>query len=357
MFRYHVLCYGEIMKTKKRRTNEIILDNGIETVPVVLVHRKSGQRDMQGVEHLDSSYLTDLAIESELDVNGMGNSSDSSENTIEDVVRNIIVQAYPKGFDFSEMAIRLVKGKLQSGNWPDNDLIKDKMFQRTDGYWVFREMVADDATLQKLREQAEQWLQDFGHFAIEALAKRYELRNLNMSEDFAELLRNMGFRAPLQRLKSFCFESEGHDDHLKRGAEALSDILSDAGGILSVQELLEKMPHHTIDSANILIKRYLPDVYQVEIDGLVCWQQGEALTLPNAFAETLTKTVERLERLGIELTISGLNLALSLVYDVNFQNEYGLEDTARFENVIAKHFSGETPHKWRNHQFIQSARE
>jgi len=254
-----------------------------------------------------------------------------------------LAREYPNGVSFEPMAVRLLLQKAQFENCQIEDL-KASMFQLGSGLWFSREMISDDKHQLAFERQVLEWLREYGCFSVERLFRDFcgVFRHIATTEDCAVFLRHLGFSVNLLgKAVHFCFLPPPNlDASLAAISETISELLEEADGMLALNDIEASMPHVTADALESIRAQFLPGVHNTEVGGVPCWCSTDAIYLPEDFSEKLTTIIDTLVKLDEKVTAAKLELALKLVYQARFREEYALLDNDTFMCVCAKHYQG-----------------
>jgi hypothetical protein len=269
-------------------------------------------------------------------------------------VKEQLLHEYPDGVPFdSPFSLHQLRQTIPLSD-EQIDALKSMMFVRDDGMWLFLEHVADEPICQKILRQSCEWLAIYHFFAIRALYSTLEneLRNIAADSDFAAFLwklfcqRRVDVLARLSKDTYVLLQQSLKNECLSGAATDIAQVIVEHGGMMAQTELAERFPHIGMETMPRILKKYARTIYSTEIDGILCWQVSHALNLPEDFCERATKAIERLIELGLGATLPNVNLALSLDYGVNFQNEYDIVNRRVFRDVLDRHYQGGTPVRW-----------
>ncbi len=262
--------------------------------------------------------------------------------TIDQLLKTL-AREYPSGVSFDPMAVRLLRQKFPLEDKQTEEL-KSEMFHMGNGLWFSREMIADDEFLLSFREQVTTWLMEHGCFSVERLFECFYgvLRHISTLENFAAYLRHLGFKVAVwERRGLFCFQPPLRlDEWLAATSKIIAGRIDGADGTLAFNDVEEALPHLTAEALVGIRKQFLPEVHEVEIGGVTCWRNAEAIHLPEDFDEKLTIVVDTLVDLEEKVSAANLEFALNLFYRLRFREEYGLPDNGTFMHVCAKHYQG-----------------
>ena len=265
-------------------------------------------------------------------------------------LKEAILHQFPNGFRFSPLNMRLLPQDMTTEMAVNT--IKQEMFEKDDGSWLFLEMAGSRDTRQKVLAHAENWLNQYGCFSINALFLSFkdEIQNIHHYNDFVRFLRKLGLEIPLRRNGDFCFHSEKKQQEcLEANANMILDILEEANGVLPQSVLLGKMPHLDQETATDIIKRFTHDIHTIDINSIICWQYQQEIYPPDDFAQQLSNVLEKMNKLSFDTTENNINIMLGAIYNTNLLVEYG---PPIFRKVIEKHFAGQHPYKWKFGRFI-----
>ena len=255
-----------------------------------------------------------------------------------------LAREYPNGVSFDPMAVRLLRQKAPFEDWQIEKL-KAVMFQLKSGLWFSREMVSDEKSKLAFEGQAREWLMKYGCFSVERLFRDFcgVLRPVVTSEDCAAFLRYLSFTVTAWGKGGyFCSHpSDSLDDRLAAISEMIAGWIEEAGGTLTFNKIEQALPHLTAEALESIRAQLLPEVYVVEIAGMLCWCNTEALPLPEDFSEKLTTIVDTLVELKEKITSAKLEFALNLFYRIRLREEFALLDNGTFMHICAKHYQGE----------------
>jgi hypothetical protein len=254
-----------------------------------------------------------------------------------------LVREYPNGVSFAPMALRLLRQKVPFTD-PQIEDLKALMFKMDDDLWFSREMIADDHTLLTVQRQAKTWLTEKGCFAVERFGVSFYgvLRHVTSPDKLSALLRHLGFTVVAWKNNVvFCCQTQAIlDEALAETAKKIDGMLIEAGGTLVLKNLEEEMPHLTIEALEGICAHFLPEVHKIDIGGLPCLRNAEAINLPEDFAEKLTLVVDTLIALDEKVTAGNLEFALNLTYRFHFREEFALQENITFMRVCALNYKG-----------------
>lgn len=246
---------------------------------------------------------------------------------------------HPNGVSFDPMSVRLLRKKIPLHDGQIEEL-KEEMFQMGDELWFTREMISDDESRLALREQATKWLMEYGCFSVERLFERFcgTLRHIATPEYFATYLRHLGFTVTAWRKYGlFCFPpSRSLSECMAAIAKVIAERIEEVGGMLAFSDIEEMLPYLTAEALEGIRAQFLPEVHAAEIGEVPCWRSAEAIHLPEDFSIRLSHVIDKLMRIGQEITIGNLMLALDWEYDCKFTEEFDLHDRGVFWNICKK---------------------
>lgn len=255
----------------------------------------------------------------------------------------VLARECPNGVSFDPMAVRLLRQKIPFEDGQIADL-KAAMFQLGNGLWFSREMISDDESLLAFREQAVDWLSEYGCFSVERLFEYFHgvLSHIATPEVCVSFLRHVGFTvAAWENGGYFCFlPLPNLDCWLTEISETIVGCLEEVDGTLTFHEIEQTMPHLTAEALKAIRVRFLPEVHEAEVGGVPCWRSIESITLPEDFSEKLTTIVDTLVELDEKVSTAKLEFALNLFYRIRLREEYALLDNDTFMRVCAKHYQG-----------------
>ncbi|MDR0705543.1 MAG: hypothetical protein LBF88_11220 [Planctomycetaceae bacterium] len=278
-------------------------------------------------------------------------------------LKQLIIGKYPNGFSFEPTALRLLEGKI--GYIPEeNDLaeMKQEMFQRQDGVYLFCEHVANEKTRKEIINTAEEWIRDFGCFSLEVLRDRYSLKIENLLNDivcFEDFLKQLHY--PDSVYKTTWFSSDKFRIARSVGVKCEAAIakltqciekIIDQKYCAADYEIIEEIP--ALNNALLLavIKDKMPYIIATENNGTMCFQLAEN-HIPDDLNEKIHEAVNKLEFVNLEITQEALHTVLSLLYQKNFNETYLLPDMKTFRKIIERYYNC-TNRIWKNNIFTVS---
>lgn len=257
---------------------------------------------------------------------------------------NSLALECPNGVSFEPLAVRLLRKKIPLDSRQIEDL-KATMFQLGSGLWFSHAMILKDDFLFDLKKRAIDWLTEYGCFSVAQLFEEFRttLRHIETLNDCAVFLQHLEFKvSTLAGGEYFCIASpDGLGDALAAIAKQINSWLEEVDGTLTFQEILQRIPNLSAKALEILRTQFLPEVHKVEIGGVTCWCNAEAIALPDDFSEKITSIAETLDAIKEKISISKLEFALNLFYRTRFREEYSLLDNDTFMRVCAMNYKGE----------------
>ena len=270
-------------------------------------------------------------------------------------LQRALIQEYPDGVSFGHLALRLLQRKLPEATDALLEQLKAGMFRRPDEVWLFMQHVMDDEVLAEFAKFADTRSREAGYLTLHALRLRFEgrLRLLHTPADYEAFFAYF-FRNPSWRLSQEVGVHALQRPHaeplqalLERDAARVSAMVEAAGGALRNSDALAELPHLDGESLAVVMKKFAPDIHEVDLDGEQGWQRVDAIHLPDDFSDKLTRILERMLELDFKATLDSVNFALSMEYGVHFRKEHALEDDVLFRRVVEKHYKGAEKIGWR----------
>ncbi len=238
------------------------------------------------------------------------------------------------------MALRLLEAEAKLGNWDEQviDDLRAETFRRTDGVCFFADQIADDETQQEIDDLAEDWLNTFGCFSLDALRVRFESRIQHVSDDTAN------FECFLNMYQGYKIVSYGKTrlvrDHEVSKQEALGKMSShierclDTDGSSEIQ-LLERIPALDAGLLSGIVKECLQRVAKRDVGGLIWYCKQASVVFPDDLCVSIFQSVQQLENLDLPVDINSLSILLSLRYQTNFRKTYQIADDKEFRKFVS----------------------
>ncbi len=255
-----------------------------------------------------------------------------------------LAREYPNGIPFDPMAVRLLRQKVPFEERQVENL-KSEMFQLGSGLWFSHEMIMDDESRLAFERQATEWLKEQACFSVKRLFESFfgTFQHIYAPEDCTIFLRHLGFMITEWGTGGdFCsLPAPNLNDSLEAISEMIAAWLDEANGTLSLNEIEQKLPYLSSEALESIRAQRLSEVYVVEIGGMPCWCNTEAIPLPEDFSEKLTASIDTLFMIGKPLSVPNLEFALNLSYRTRIREEYALQDNATFKKVCVEYYQGE----------------
>lgn len=284
--------------------------------------------------------------------------------------KEFIIQNRPNGFIFEPMAVRLLENESGFGKWTDDvlDALMIQMVQRkVDGMYFFPEQIAETETQIEMFIVAEEWIKNYGCFSLNALRQRFQLRIQNLTddmpffEDFLKMLPehdaySVVWHPPLPPGKTRLVRAIGanKDIAIEKLVSHIKDII-DEKYTLTEGQLIDYIP--ALDSTLLatLIKEHLPLVIKKEYDSCV-WYCKNEIPIPDDLTEKIASCIQQVEALELPVNENALHLLLSLAYQTNFMQTYGIANTRSFKTLIERHYRG-VERRWKGGVFLVESNE
>ncbi len=256
--------------------------------------------------------------------------------------KEFIIKNKPNGFSLEPMALRLLEAEAGLGKWDEQviDDLRAEIFQRTDGVCFFADQIADDKTQRAIDDLADDWINTFGCFSLDALRVRFESRILHVSDDTTD------FECFLNMYEGYKIVSYGKTrlvrDHEVSKQEALEkmsfhiEMCLDTDGSSEIQ-LLERIPALDAGLLSDIVKECLQRVAKLDVDGVV-WYCKQASVFPDDLCASIFQSVQQLEDLDLPVDINSLSILLSLRYQTNFRKTYQIADDKQFRTMVSTAF-------------------
>ncbi len=252
-------------------------------------------------------------------------------------------QECPNGVSFEPMALRLLKQRVPFDDCQIEGL-KAEMLQLGNGRWFSVGMIINDLHRRELEELALRWVIEYKLFSAEKIYEHfsYALRHISSLEDCVALLKRFGFTVEIwENSTFFCFFLPTNlGNSIFEISKVIAELLEFADGILPLHEIEQTMPHLTEMALDCIRRYFLFDVYKVEIGGVHCWSNIEAIPVPEDFSDKLTSIIDTLTKLNEKVSVANIEFALNLFYCVKFREEYALLDNDTFKRVCVNHYKG-----------------
>jgi hypothetical protein len=289
------------------------------------------------------------------------NSVGISASSVPDAVIDVLRKNYVQGFRFDTTYINLLSSA--SGIEVDERMqssLKRMMFKRDDGIYFLLDMVADAVTRKDIIAFADTYLQEYGCFEIPEFYKMYEnkvnsncIRNADDFESFYEQIGKSGVRcvqAPYVGNRIARYSNGNVWNTFKDVAAKIVTFITDEYyGSCNEDDLHVKFCAFSTDLLGKIIKQCATDdLIRVEINGSVCYQNYDALGLPEDFSEQLAETLDRLGNIGLLPSQEVLHTAISLKLSVNFMEEFNLPDWDTYRRLIASFYKAEPRREWKS---------
>ncbi len=290
-----------------------------------------------------------------------GNAGTDNAESIPDQVRKAIISNYCNGLRFDETVLRLLG---EQAHTKLNDALvqamQTQMFKRADGLYFLTEMVADDATLARVKADVLNGLQQHGLCEPEAL---YHGDLLNISStcirnaadygDFLVYLMPDSVRAAnvfgTKVLKPVGVTT---NEAVATLSEKLVATIKEQG-CMTEDDLL--MAHPVITGAFLkkILEKGTDEIISTVINGILCYQTIEAMGFDEGFSETLSAILDKARELNLVPTQETLHVLLSTEIGQNFNESYGIPDDKTFRRIITMYYTGETPRSWKAGKFME----
>ena len=271
---------------------------------------------------------------------------------------------YSSGFDFRETSRRLV-GERVGKRFGDAeaDRLKEQMFQRADGLWLFPDMVISDDALRRMKERARGFLSEDGYFSMDALHAEFEaeMRNIDDGRDFDAFFAKFvagDVRGVVRGHGEWrvCFaasmsEASGWETIVKR----IREVLKNCGDAVPVEDIIAQMPSLVRGVVVRLAREQMEDAVVFDAGGVEYIKLLESYYLPADFSEVVSGFVETTEASQNVVSVVLLEAELDGRYGDGFRVNYGLEDDSVFKQVVAKSFTGKD-HGWNRDMFTLNGR-
>jgi hypothetical protein len=272
--------------------------------------------------------------------------------------KEFIIDHYPNGFSFEPMALRLLENLAGQGKWADEIIeeLQEQVFERSDGVYLFPEQIADEETRRNIINTAEDWIKRFGCFSLNALWEKYSSHIKNLTEyidDFENfldlLLPYTLIGANASKSKVRIMRSRGTNRQLmeQQLAQHIQNILEEKYGTATEHDIVNNIPALDADLLAVLVKNHLPNIFKTDINEITCYQQQEAIGLPENLDEKINKIIIQLETVDLLVSDEAIHILLSLEYQTNFFETYQIPDWQTFYKVIEQHHQSNV-REWKN---------
>lgn len=289
------------------------------------------------------------------------NAGTGSAESIPDQVRKAIISNYCNGLRFDKTVLRLLSE--QAHTKLNDALVKamqTQMFKRADGLYFLTEMVADDATLARMKANVLNGLQQHGLCEPEVL---YHGDSLNISStcirnaadygDFLVYLMPDSVRAVnvfgTKVLKPVDVTT---NEAVATISEKLVATIKEQG-CMTEDDLLIAHPVITGAFLKKILEKGTDEIISTVINGILCYQTIEAMGFDEGFSETLSTILDKACELNLMPTQETLHVLLSIEIGQNFNEAYGIPDDKTFRRVITMYYTGETPRSWKAGKFME----
>ena len=282
---------------------------------------------------------------------------------VEDYAKDIR-ENYPNGFDFKEASCRLVKSRV-GGRFDEKDKerLKQGMFERADGLWLFPDMVMADDALQRMSARAEALLSAEGFFAIEALRLDFdgEIGNVSNNRDFIAFFKKYIAEEVRGNVCGkgdwcICFRNTiRENDVWDSMAARIHEVLEESGDAVSVDSIIAQFPYLVRSAVLHIVEENMTDAVFFEVDDVEYVKLLGAYYFPEDFSEVITGFVRATELSNGVVSIVLLTAELDRCYGEGFRINYGLEDDSVFKQVVSKSFTGKD-HSWNRDMFTRDGK-
>ena len=262
---------------------------------------------------------------------------------------------YKNGIDFSPSTV-LVLSNLVGGAIDDDklDTVKQSMFLRSDGLFYLLDEVADDDTIKNIKDTIEQYLESYGCFETIAMWEHYKpVINENIiqsSSDFESLTTHlmkdqfhiMGYyNTQFGKKQRIGFSNTFN----KCVSEIEKIVCDDYGGVLPEESLATLLFGFSRKILQKIIRDYSHTLYFVSINDSECIQHQDYIGLPDDISSTINKVIEKMEYIGLPLTLEAIHIGMSLEMNASFKDEFGVNDDT-FKTIIERNCTLTPVHRW-----------
>ncbi|MDR0611479.1 MAG: hypothetical protein LBG58_15330 [Planctomycetaceae bacterium] len=273
--------------------------------------------------------------------------------------KEFLIEHYPNGFTFEPMSLRLLEERIGNGKWNDEIIkeLQEQAFERSDGVYFFPEQIADDETCLNILITADDWIDRYGCFSLNALWQKYLPHIKNLTDNICDF---EIFLVKLQLYKCFnvypvgirLARAIGTDRKLteQKLVKHIQDRLDENYGTATEHDILNHIPALDADLLSAIVKNYLPEVLQTEINGIICYQQQEVVGIPEDLTEKINETIIQIEAVKLPVSEDAMHVILSLTYQTNFNETYQIPNKKTFRQLIDQHYHGEA-REWKGGQF------
>ena len=99
-----------------------------------------------------------------------------------------------------------------------------------------------------------------------------------------------------------------------------------------------------------IIRDYSHTLYFVSINDSECIQHQDYIGLPDDISNTINKVIEKMEYIGLPLTLEAIHIGMSLEMNASFKDEFGVNDDT-FKMIIERNCTLTPVHRWDRNVF------
>lgn len=269
-----------------------------------------------------------------------------------------LLKDFPEGFEFNDSSVRLLENAVgQTCPESVQRELRRRMFRRHDGIYLLPEMVADGETLEAVKRQIEAYFDQFHAFSLPVLYGEFTdaLHALtNPDRDFriflleAILPKLPGGGKVFGRLqKQIAIPGSIEErEALDCLAGRIREILRQVGDAAANGDLLAELPCLNAEALETIIRKRLPEVVGIDVDGLRYWKLLACFCLPEDFGDEVLQIVAVIERQNKTPSLQMVANRLTERFGDNFRETYALEDDDVLRQVILKAMRKEQ-YEWR----------
>ncbi|AGI85429.1 hypothetical protein MMALV_06900 [Candidatus Methanomethylophilus alvi Mx1201] len=243
--------------------------------------------------------------------------------------------------------------------------LKQDMFLRSDGLYYLVDEIASEDDLGQIKSSIEDYLENFGCFEVAAMWEYYKPiindRIIMSKNHFGELaIFLMNNECHIRDYYNISFVKKprvGFPPSFKKCISKIETVVCEEYcGTMPDESISAEFYGFSIKNLQKIIKDFSDTLYFTEINGSECIQHIDNLGLPEDLSDTISNSVEKLESIGIPLTLEAIHTAISLDLGFSFRDEYGIIDDATLKMIIQRHCNLVPKHMW-DHSILREVHE
>ena len=233
--------------------------------------------------------------------------------------------------------------------------LKKDLFLRSDGLYYLVDEIATDETIDQIKGSIKEYLEDYGCFEVSAMWEYYQPllndRIILSEEYFGDFV--------IYLMEGECHVRNYYNINIVKRPRvgfppSFTKCVSKIESVVC-EEYYGTMPDEciatvfygfSIKTLQKIIKEYSDTLYFTEINGSECIQHIDNLGLPDNLTDTVSNAVEKLESIGIPLTLESIHTTISLELGFSFREEYGIVDDATLKMIIQRYCNLNPKYIW-----------